>query len=187
MCLIDILKGEDVFYQALRQTCSENGYCVDVCDDLKNGDDLNHDLVAIFKIDDILSSRNMHNPPKAVDCMFMVKKRDSTYKMVLVELRNVGSSKGVKKKDIISKFESTIDFLESSIRPLLSKHSMDVSIFSEIEFLVVTDPFGDVRKNQDFKKTANGTVVDSLRQVVREIFGKLVRIEVELPSPNICF
>jgi hypothetical protein len=83
-----IITHPDLF-GILRNTCEENGICVQVCDDLLDNGELREDLIKILKIDDYFKSSRIHNPPSSIDCLIVIKTGDYEFGLTLVELKNV--------------------------------------------------------------------------------------------------
>lgn len=184
--IFDLLDNDDEIFPALRQTCAENDYSVDVCGCFLEGGELNHEKIKIIKIDEILASKNIHNPPKSVDCLILMKKQ-ADFKVVMVELRNIGKIGGITRQEIDDKFSSSIAYIEQKMEKLLDG-VFDFFKVVEVEFIVVTDPFKGKDQNEGFHRANRNTALDQIRNIKpKKCFGQLAAIKVMRPNPVVCF
>lgn len=173
-----IINNPDLF-SIRREECSENGVCVEFCDEIGGAENY-----IILKVDDYYNTSNFATPPKAVDCLIVIK-RDHGYEIVLVELKNVSSTKSIKPGEIEPKFLSTIqDFMGSDFSDIFSG-DYDLVGFKT---LLVADPWGWANLDSEtFKRRIKGSLID--RYLMRKplVFrGLSSQIKVEMPDPVLC-
>ena len=107
-----IYSNQELF-QIITSYCEENG--LEVC----LSPTLDDENILILKADEFYSSKNIHNPPPAVDCIILVKCQKECYDIYLVELKNIKSPKGFDKENIVLKFKNVItDFLENRFKDI---------------------------------------------------------------------
>lgn len=183
------IHNHEHLFAALRGTCYENGVGINFSNDLKNPDgEINDDLVIILKVDYLYSTAFMHNPPKSIDCLIIVKcKHDDWYDIHLVELRNVGKPRNAHPREISEKFLTVIndmftirfpEFFEK-LRPKIRK----------LKCYLVTDPFKCAKQglsSEQAQRLYIGTALDAYGALPPLVFGgHAVPIEVILPDPII--
>ncbi len=136
--MFDAILRNEALYKIYCSECFENGVGIRYDESLIDSDgDINTDKVLILCIDEYYHSRNIHNPPASIDCLVILKCEDGNYSLHLIELRNVSSMKGVKRKDIVKKFEITIDkFLEEEYSHIFMDEQYKINDF---KLYLITD------------------------------------------------
>jgi len=164
----------------IRNECCENGYEVSIAEELHNSGN-----VLILKIDAYFNSANMHNPPPSVDCLVIVKcDANDCYNIYLAELRNISSSNGFNKENIVSKFQTTVDvFLKDKFSTIFLNQT-----YCNFKCYFVTNPYRFQGSQSDYDEyiNANGLRLDYFIGIEPfEFNGKYALIEPKLPNPTI--
>jgi|WetSurMetagenome_2_1015567.scaffolds.fasta_scaffold59096_3 hypothetical protein len=125
MLFDEILQTPELF-ALYRETCEENGICVDL-------ENINRDNVLILKIDAFYCSKYMKNEtPNSIDCLIIVKCANESYNLYLFELKNVSSTQGIEIAKIKAKFNTTInDFLNNRFKQLFDKYPIKKGNFQQ--------------------------------------------------------
>lgn len=159
---------------------------VEICEELLMGGDLDDEKIKILKVDQYYSSRNFPIPPKSIDCLIVIKCKSGTYDLTLAELRDVGSTKGVRIADITSKFETTFSqFMQEDFPEIFSNPSYSIT---SIRAWLVTDPFNASHLSEEaYRKKIRGTVLDFFQSARPFRIGNhSVLIQPIRPNPIIC-
>lgn len=175
-------------YGLQRGSCSENGYCVTLCEALLDNGEPNDAIVKILKVDAFYNTCRMHEPPPSIDCLIIVKEVGiHEYSFYLIELRNVSGSPLIKPRDIRRKFETTLQqFIQSDFSNVFDIQSITLINFKS---WLVTDPFNLVNVTQEqYEKKIKGTIYDQYTSIKPlRLKDKVCMIELILPNPMLCF
>ncbi len=163
--------------------CSENNIEVFLSEGLQNCSD---DRLVILKPDEYYSSKKIHNPPPAIDCIVLVKCSDNiSYSIYLIELKDIKSPKGFNKKNIVAKFETVInDFLSTKFKDIFLDEK-----YCNFNCYFISNP-NDCRNmtqaEYDKKVHDQGLKLDYFNSIKPFKFnGKVSFIQPKLPSPMI--
>lgn len=181
--MFDEIYNNTELFSIRRNECSENGISVDFCEEIIHKYD---DDVIILKIDEFYSSKRMNNPPPSIDCLIIIKNDDCSYRLVLIELRNVSSTKSITPSEIIPKFKTTIDdFLCSKFANIFLNESFNVSSF---ECYLVSDPLKLKGITQEiYEKKIKGTVYEAYAlQKPFKFRKKAALVQVKIPNLRLC-
>ena len=138
----------------------ENQAEVEICPELLVGDDLNDLLIKILKVDDYYNTRDFGMPPKAIDCLIVVKCTSGSFELTLIELRDVKATQGVKPRDILEKFRSTFErFLAEDFLDVFGNLDYEIS---QIRAWLVSDPFRAL-SDEEYRRKVRGTVLDTFQ------------------------
>lgn len=187
--MIEKILGDADLFWAVRRDCCENGVGVSFADDLKTAlDDLDDSRVVIVKVDHLYSTTRMHNPPKAIDCLIIVKCcTEDKYDVYLIELRNVSKPRYAHPREISEKFATVInDMFNVTYREVFSELEHKVR---SLKCYLVTDPYKAKNKglsDDEVRALYAGTALDAYGSLDPiEFGGHFVPIEVMLPDPLI--
>ncbi|MEX0904960.1 MAG: hypothetical protein WD604_12315 [Balneolaceae bacterium] len=115
----------------LASTCSENGISANIINGIENVDYI------ILKPDQFYNSLGIYPTPPSTDCLIVIKCDDS-FKVVLVELKNINSPSHFNKNNIREKFRTVLnDFMSNKFRNIFYD---DYDI--ELSMYFVCDPYG---------------------------------------------
>jgi len=161
--------------------CEENNALVEFADDLKCAGELDGERVLILKPDAFYSSKRMHNPPPAPDCLVLVKcAAAGHYALYLIELKDVNSTASLKHKEIARKFETMVGPFFGQFEAIFAGYAYTAIKF----YLVSTYPKGGEGLSEaEYRKKILSCHLDtyaSAKPLV--LFGKAVLIEPK-PSP----
>ncbi|MBF0612862.1 MAG: hypothetical protein HQL55_17210, partial [Magnetococcales bacterium] len=109
------------FFDMERQACEENGVRVEVCEQLLIDDILDHQHIRIFKPDAFFSTKRMATPPRAVDCMVIVKTEDNEAILWFIENKDIKEMEKFKHAEIVEKFEETCQWAEGALQEFLGQ------------------------------------------------------------------
>jgi len=167
----------------ISQCCSENNIEVCLSEGLENCSD---DRLLILKPDNYYSSRNMQNPPPAIDCIILVKcSSNESYNIYLIELKDIKSPQGFNKANIVAKFRTVInDFLSDKFKDIFLKES-----YCDFNCYFISNPYGfkDMTQTEYDKKIHDeGLKLDYFNSIKPFKFnGKVSLIQSRLPSPMV--
>jgi hypothetical protein len=171
----------------LRGTVRENDIGVTFDNNLLHNGEVDDDSVLIFKIDSYYNSTQMHNPPKSVDYLVVVRcEHNSGFDAYIIELRNVSETSGVKPREIRKKFETV--FLDFFVK-FKDEFSIILNNLNSLRLYLVTDPLGLRNKDLseiEINKRIKDTVIEAFGFLTPfEFLGKPYLIEVKIPDPLI--
>lgn len=119
MELLNLLRNEPKITDFFRPECEDEGICIEVDNDIEE------DNILIIKTDDYYNSLNLEKTPPSTDCLIIQRCKNNTYKIYLIELKNVERAKLINKNNLREKFRTVLlDFINDKFR----------SIFNEFEF-----------------------------------------------------
>lgn len=182
--MLNEIISDAVLHSLIRQTCDENEVFIDIDNSLLSGGCLSDDNIIIIKLDAYYNSKQMHNPPPSPNCLIVLRCKDGTYNVYIIELRHCNGAKRVKLKDIRQKFETAIfDFVGSKYSHIFSHHKYKIkSVF----LWLVADPFCTSGLSKDvFEKKVKGTVYDTyLSMRPLPVLGRLELILPKFPNQS---
>lgn len=184
--MIDKIITEPNLFALLRPICEENCIGIQVCEQLLNNGELRHDLITILKIDEYYSSKKMHNPPPAIDCLVIVKSENGKFGLTLIELKNVSSAKDLQPSKIRPKFDTTINnFLSVVFKNIFLCSKFEISYF---RLWLVTNPYRwPPMSPEQYAKKVKGTVLEMyLSDKPYKFSNKVAYIEHKAPYSEIC-
>lgn len=157
MDLFEKIDQHSELYGLTVSECRENNSNLMLGCCLLSRGEINDDLIRILKIDKYYSSCFMHSPPPSVDCLIIVKNGGS-YSYFMVELRDVKGAALVKPRDIMKKFETTVnDFINSRFRDVF----VDGIVLRAFQMILVTNPYkASGVKKESYNKKIKGTVLE---------------------------
>jgi len=142
--MFDEIKNNNKLSKIIKNFCEDNNFEICISDDLEKNDE----NLLILKIDDYYSSKNFKKPPKSIDCLILVKCKNQSFNMFLIELRNIKKSKGFNTKEIYEKFKNTFEFfLKDEFSDIFFKYS-----YSNIKCYFVSDPYGYKKRDVNLTK-----------------------------------
>jgi len=177
----EILQNEDLS-DLRRELCDENDVCVEI------SETLSEEQYIILQIDAYYHSARMHCPPPSIDCLIIVKcDKNQCYDFYLVELKNINSPKRFDIKNIVGKFETTLnDFLGEKFADIFQKYCIN-----KLKMYFVSDACR-IKRNQanitesEYKKKILNTKLDALQSLKPFQFrNKIATIEAKLPNPMV--
>nr|VFJ78114.1 MAG: hypothetical protein BECKFW1821C_GA0114237_11672 [Candidatus Kentron sp. FW] len=139
--MLDKITNHPELFGLLRQRCQENDIGVRICDELMDNGQLREGAIRILEVDAYYHSKNMHNPPPAIDCLIIIKTGEAQFGLTLVELKNVSSGRkaDLKPRAIRPKFDTVIqDFLSEEFAPIFLDENIRIS---HLRLWLVTDPY----------------------------------------------
>jgi len=170
-------------YSIISAYCDENN--IEVC--LSKELDTNSDeKLIILKPDSFYNSKNMHNPPPALDCIILVKCDECEgYDIHLVELRDIKSPSGFNKENIVSKFKTVInDFLQDKFGDIFLEEN-----YCNFNCWFVSNPYGcsNISQEEYNKKIHDEELkLDYFNSIKPFKFkNKISLIHPKLPNPMI--
>ena len=116
--------------------CEENNIEVSLSKNLEKNSD---NKLLILEIDSYYHSKNMKNPPPAIDCLILLKcDQCEGYDIYLVELKNIKSPKGFNVQNIIAKFQTVIDdFLQNRFKDIFYNEN-----YCNFKCCFISNPYG---------------------------------------------
>ncbi len=177
-----IYNDEDL-YPIISNYCNENNIEICLSESLQDNAD---DQLIILKVDEYYSSKKMHNPPPAVDCIILVKcDKKPCYDLYLIELKSINSPSGFNKENIAQKFKTIIDdFLGNKFSHIFSNEE-----YCNFNCYFVSDPYRCNNLNQDEydkKIHSEGLKLDYFNSIKPFRFkNKVSFIQSKLPNPMI--
>mgnify|MGYP001345367383 CR=1 FL=1 len=179
--LFQAIRSDGNISPFLGTECSENGVSVNIENRLNPANDY-----LIIKVDDYYNSINIANRPPSPDCLVIVKcAEENSYKIYIVELKDINSQKGFDIKNIREKFSTCInDFMKGVLDCHLSDEALS---FTEVNLLFVSNPYNESYEGERHLKSKS-TKIDSLLALNTRPFrydGKRLGIQHKSSSPTI--
>ncbi len=142
--MFDEIRNNNKLSKIIRNFCEDNNFEICISDNLEKNDE----NLLILKVDDYYSTKNFKKPPKSIDCLILVKCKNQSFNMFLIELRNIKNSKGFKEKEIYEKFQNTFNFfLNDEFLNIFDKYS-----YNNIECYFVSDPYGYRKRDKNLTR-----------------------------------
>lgn len=118
MQLFKDIQADTVLSNFIVPECEEEGICVSF------DTSINRDETLIIKVDAFYNSLQLMPTPPSVDCLILQYCNDETYKVYLVELKNVKTKQHINNVNLEGKFETTLfDFMSNRFRTHFFKES----------------------------------------------------------------
>ena len=177
-----IYNNEELF-SIMSNFCNENNIEICLSEGLQDHAD---DQLIILKADEYYSSKNMHNPPPAVDCIILVKcNKTPCYDLYLIELKDIKSPQNFNKENIVQKFKTIInDFLGKKFSYIFSNEK-----YCNFNCYFVSNPYGcnSLSQDQYDKKIRTESLkLDYFNSIKPFRFkDKVSLIQAKLPNPMI--
>nr|VFJ45299.1 MAG: hypothetical protein BECKFM1743A_GA0114220_100224 [Candidatus Kentron sp. FM]VFJ63058.1 MAG: hypothetical protein BECKFM1743C_GA0114222_103334 [Candidatus Kentron sp. FM]VFK05823.1 MAG: hypothetical protein BECKFM1743B_GA0114221_100058 [Candidatus Kentron sp. FM] len=186
--MLDRITNHPELFGLLRQSCEENGIGVRICDEFMDNGQLREDTVRILKVDAYYSSRNMHSPPPAIDCLIIIETGEGAFGLTLVELKNISSTRkaDLKPRAIRPKFDTVIeDFLSKEFADIFLDNHIRISHF---RLWLVTNPYRWPPMSEEAyrKKLKNIALKMFLSDKPYRFRGNVARIEPKQPGSEVC-
>jgi len=179
--MITAIKEHKVLKKYICQECAENNVKVSISPAIKQSD------IVIVKVDDFYN-KEVVKPPPSVDCLISIHVSGQSYKIYIIELKDINSPKQFKIVNIIEKFKATVaDFMMIRFKDIYCNDSYTIK---DLKMYFVTNPYG--WKNDEFltKKIAekrSSTKMEYFQHMPLIRFrGKGYSIQHEMPDPLIC-
>ncbi|MFK7979675.1 MAG: hypothetical protein AB8G86_06815 [Saprospiraceae bacterium] len=123
MELINLLNEDEVLQIHIRPECEDEGLCVDF------EESIDKNTTIVLKVDDFYNGLNLAETPASIDCLIIQFCGDNTYKLSLVELKNVERARLINPKNLREKFETTLyDFMSNRFRDYFYNEAFDFKI-----------------------------------------------------------
>jgi hypothetical protein len=97
------LRNDNALRDFIRDQCCENDVAVTISE-LIDPDDY-----VIIRVDEYYNSLGLAETPPSVDCLIIRRCADGTYRMTLVELKNIRDATRFRIKNIEAKFQTSLD------------------------------------------------------------------------------
>lgn len=174
-----ILQDADLF-ELVRYACEERGYCVRFASTI----DPDRDMV-LLKVDGYYNTKRFATPPPAIDYLAVLRRTDVGFCLVLIELRNVASTRGIDKNNIVAKFRTAIeDFMKNRFSYIFLNKAYEVR---KLKLFFVTDPLGLADRGiarEEVERKYKATKLDFFNTIRPfEFRNHAARIEHVLPNP----
>ncbi len=122
--MIRKIKTHSVLSNFVEDTCSENGICVTFDEGIAP------DSYVIIKVDKYYNSLKVAKRPASIDCLIVRECVRSGFGLTLVELKNIGCSRGFDANNVKEKFETTLyDFIKKKFRDPLDIQYSEIKLF----------------------------------------------------------
>jgi hypothetical protein len=157
--------------------CFENNAIVDFDVFLKLNNELDENKVLILKPDYFYSSsRGIHNPPPAPDCLILVNCLDKKrYDLYLIELKDVKDTRELKYDNIVKKFHTMLNEFFVTFDAIFSAVS-----YGKIKFYLVTTYLKGTENlsEEDYRKRIKGSRLEAyVSQKPLKLYNQLAIIE----------
>ncbi len=163
--MINKIKKHQILSKIIEKQCCENDVCVTFEKDINEEDYL------ILKVDKYYNSLKVNERPPSVDCLIIFK-CCSGYKLTLVELKSISTSKRFNVSNIKEKFETTLfRFIKKDFPDPLN---ID---YSNVKLLFVT--------NKELYRRDLGLKMDVLINLRFKFNDKNLMITPKMPHPCI--
>ena len=114
MELLNLLREEAQLKAYIRERCEDAGICIDIDEAIEK------EHIVIIKVDDYYNDLHLKTTPPSVDCLIVQYcKAKNSYKVYLVELKNVKNSQkqNINRNNLTEKFRTTLlDFISDRFR-----------------------------------------------------------------------
>ena len=151
---------------------------------------LTHDDYIGIKVDDYYNGLHIATPPKSTDYVVVVDNSCDSYNLYILEMKNVGDSKGLDIRAIQEKFSTTIEnFLSDRFKDIFMN---DRYGYKDINLYLVSDAYDEKSKyktHEEHRKQLKKAGRDSLKVDIGlasktyKFRGKKLMIKYEIP-PN---
>ena len=155
--MISEIRNHPVLKGIAVDSCSENNIEATI------SPNINKDDFVILKIDDYYNSLSQAVTPKSVDCLIILRCRDNTYRLFIIELRDIKNLTGFSVKEIYQKFKTTINnFLRERFNEFFFSDNYDIK---DLKLLFITDPLNIQNRKYTLTQMKNkikGTKIEIL-------------------------
>nr|VFK30158.1 MAG: hypothetical protein BECKMB1821G_GA0114241_10603 [Candidatus Kentron sp. MB]VFK34024.1 MAG: hypothetical protein BECKMB1821I_GA0114274_10594 [Candidatus Kentron sp. MB]VFK76199.1 MAG: hypothetical protein BECKMB1821H_GA0114242_10463 [Candidatus Kentron sp. MB] len=186
--MLDRITRHPELFGLLRQRCEENDIGVRICDELMDNGQLREDAIRILKVDAYYNSKNMRNPPPAIDCLIIIKTGEGAFGLTLVELKNISPTRkaDLKPRALRPKFDTVIeDFLSKKFAHIFLDNHIRISHF---RLWLVTNPYRwPPMSDEDYQKKLREVALDAhLSARPYRFRDKIALLEPRQPSSRVC-
>lgn len=184
--MINRIINDPELFSILREECSENGFCVNVCEHLTKNGHLDSEKVIILKPDEFYNTKNYATPPKSIDCLFIIKRENEIFDLTLVELRNSKRGELNCPLRIQPKFNNTVNFfLKQDFREIFEDARYKIG---KIKAYFIAEPIRQRNiSEEEYRKKLASPFLERLALCKAMKFrGKIFSIEHKRPNPEIC-
>ena len=130
--MISEIRNHPTLKKIVVDSCSENDVEATISSNIDKADFI------ILKIDDYYNSLSLADTPKSVDCLIVLRCKNNSYRLYIIELRDIKKLAGFKSKEIYQKFETTLNnFLMERFNDLFLSEKYEIK---DIILLFITDP-----------------------------------------------
>lgn len=176
--MIKRIQSDSKLKKILVDECCENDYSVNFSEKINRNED-----VAILKVDAYYNTKDFAKPPKSIDCLVVLRCKDGSFSLYLVELRNIRRMKHLKVSQIDTKFKTTVnDFMAKRFLEIFMDEQLNIK---DIKAYFVTDPRGAGKgvDQEIFDRKYKGTRLDaSLARPLLRFRGRVFRVEHVAPD-----
>lgn len=174
--LLDLLRADATLTQFICQICSENGISVEI------HPDIDKNTILILK-PDAYYNHIIKAPDKSPDCLIIQRCSDNTYRIFIIELRNIKNQAGFSVDDMVEKFNTCLDdFMSQKFGNYFHNALFN---YTSIKLYFISDPY-NFKADPEKQLKMRGHKFDMLiAQRIPKYFGKHLYIEPKLPSPTI--
>jgi hypothetical protein len=160
----------------LAQTCEERGISANMDGDIPAGN------YVIIKVDNYYNHQKMSKTPPSIDCLIIQRCSDGSFMIYLIELKNIKSPKGFNSKQILKKFNVTVnDFMSIRFKDIFLHPDFKIK---EVRPYFVTNPYRIKDKTTSHRR--QGTKMKTLLSMGNfEFNNKTYQLREELPNPVI--
>lgn len=117
MTLIETIKSNSEIADFIKPKCEDGGICVEIDESVSN------ENYVIIKVDEFYNSLKIKSPPPSVDCLIVQLCSNGSYRVLLVELKNVKQAKLIDNKNLTEKFRNTLfDFMSNRFKSIFDEH-----------------------------------------------------------------
>lgn len=176
--MITEIKKHKTLKKYICQECAENNVKVSISPATKQSD------IVIVKVDDFYN-KEVEKPKASADCLISLHLSSNSYKLYVIELKDINSPHGFKIENIQEKFKTTIeDFMSVRFSGI---YCNDAYTIKELKMYFVTDPYNwQGLSDKQIEEKRSGTKIETLLLSKPLKFrGKLYSIQHELPNPLI--
>lgn len=174
--LLQQLKNDPIVSRFIDVTCSENGISANI------DETIHPDNILIIKVDRFYNSE-VQNPAPSPDCLVILKCSESTYRIFIIELKDIGRPERFTVENVKQKFITCLDdFMSARFGEYFHDGQFN---YDEIKLLFITDPY-NFKGNPEKQLRMRGHKLDALiAQRIPKFFNKHLYIEYKLPNPTI--
>jgi len=179
--MISEIRNHSELKKILVEDCNENNVEATISANIDKAD------FVILKIDKYYNSLFLADTPKSVDCLIVLRCDDNTFRLFIIELKDIKNLAGFSVKEIYQKFNTTLhNFLQERFNDIFFSNNY---IIKDMKLLFVTDPLN--LQNQTYtmnqiKNRIQGTKIEILLLMRPFKFGnKYYSISYEVPNPLI--
>ena len=179
--MISEIRNHPELKRIIVDCCSENNVEVTISSNINNDDFI------ILKIDKYYNSLSLADTPKSADCLIILRCENNTFRLFIIELRDIKNLAGFSVKEIYQKFTTTINnFLREKFNEFFFSDKYDIK---DLKLYFISDPLKIQNSNYDnnqIKKLTKGTKIELLLLMPPFKFdNKYYSISYQVPNPII--